>query len=155
MLIMLDFRELPEDGTDLERLVREIFIREGYETHWTGKGADGGRDLVVVEKVSGPLSDFSRTWLVQCKHKAHSGKSVGKDEANSIITDCRRIKATGYLLVCTTQPSSGLINAYQELEESEQLVIKYWDSVTLENIFFKNPVTFHYCRFSSLSVLKQ
>lgn len=71
---MLNFRELSKDGTDLERLVREIFVREGYETHWTEKGPDGGRDLLVVEKVQGPLSKFERTWLVQCKHNAHSGK---------------------------------------------------------------------------------
>lgn len=132
---MLDFKELPKDGTDLERLVREIFIREGYETKWTGKGADGGRDLIVIEKLEGPLSEYERTWLVQCKHKAHSGESVGSAESNSIITDCRRIKATGYLLVCTTQPSSGLMQAYDELQS--EMTIKYWDSVNLENILLK------------------
>nr|WGD83592.1 restriction endonuclease [Bacillus subtilis] len=58
---MLDFKELSQDGTDLERLVREIFVREGYEVHWTGKGSDGGRDLIVTEKVQGPLSKFERT----------------------------------------------------------------------------------------------
>ncbi|WP_449598478.1 restriction endonuclease [Niallia sp. Marseille-Q9988] len=42
------------DGTDLECLVRGIFVREGYETLWTGKGPDGGRDLLIVEKVQEP-----------------------------------------------------------------------------------------------------
>lgn len=45
--------------------------------------------LLIVEKVQGPLSKFERTWLVQCKHKAHSGKSVGREDSYSIVTDCK------------------------------------------------------------------
>ncbi|WP_368904888.1 restriction endonuclease [Bacillus wiedmannii] len=142
---MLDFKELSKDGTDLERLAREIFVREGYETHWTGKGTDGGRDLIIKEKVSGPLSKFERTWLVQCKHKAHSGDSVGKAEANSLITDCKRVGATGYLMICTTSLTSGLIQAYTELEEREDIVIKYWDEVRIEDRLFKP------CNFSLIN----
>ncbi|MED4014458.1 restriction endonuclease [Sutcliffiella cohnii] len=115
---MLDFKELSMDGTDLERLVREIFVREGYETHWTGKGPDGGRDLLVIEKVQGPLSNFERTWLVQCKHKAYSGKSVGREESQSLVTDCKSAKADGYLLVCTTPLTTGLLTTYKELQSN-------------------------------------
>lgn len=134
---MLNFTELPKDGTDLERLVREIFVREGYETHWTGKGPDGGRDLIVIERTKGPLSEFKRTWLVQCKHRAHSGKSIGREEANSILTDCKATKAEGYLMVCTTALTTGLINTYRDLEENEGLVIDYWDEVKLEDRLLK------------------
>jgi hypothetical protein len=139
---MLDFRELSKDGTDLERLTREIFVNEGYEVHWTGKGADGGRDLIVIERVKGPLSDFERKWLVQCKHKAHSGQSIGKSEADSLITDSERIKATGYLMVCTTALSSGLIQAYKEISDNRELKIQYWDEVRLEDRLLK-PCNFH------------
>jgi hypothetical protein len=134
---LLDFKELSEDGTDLERLVREIFVREGFETHWTGKGPDGGRDLLVVEKVQGPLSKFERTWLVQCKHKAHSGKSIGREESYSIVTDCRSAKAGGYLLVCTTALTTGLINTLKDLQANENIVIDYWDEVKLEDRLLK------------------
>ncbi|MCE4045582.1 restriction endonuclease [Lysinibacillus fusiformis] len=134
---MLDFKELSKDGTDLERLAREIFTREGFETHWTGKGPDGGRDLIVIEKVKGPMSNFERKWLVQCKHKAISGQSVGKDEANSLITDCERIGATGYLLICTTALSSGLIQAYEEIKQRKSWSIDYWDEVKLEDKLLK------------------
>lgn len=134
---LLDFKELSQDGTDLERLVREIFVREGYKVHWTGKGSDGGRDLILTEKVQGPLSKFERTWLVQCKHKAFSGKSIGKEEANSLVTDCKRINATGYLMVCTTSLSSGLIQAYKELSSGLEFVIDYWDEVKLEDRLLK------------------
>ncbi|MGE7023347.1 restriction endonuclease [Solibacillus cecembensis] len=133
----MNFNELSIDGTDLERLTREIFVREGFEVHWTGKGTDGGRDLIVVERTEGPLSSFERTWLVQCKHFAQSGKSVGKNEANSIIMDCERVKADGYLLVCTTALTSGLVTAYKELEESRVLKIRYWDEIRLEERLMK------------------
>lgn len=138
---MLNFKELSKDGTDLELLTREIFKREGFEVHWTGKGPDGGRDLIVIERIQGPLSSFKRKWLVQCKHYAHSGKSVGKDEANSLITDCERIKADGYLLVCTTSLSSGLILAYEELKMQRNMFIEYWDEVRLEDRLL-SPVNF-------------
>lgn len=134
---MLNFNELSNDGTDLERLVRELFVREGFEVHWTGKGPDGGRDLIIIERTQGQLSGFERRWLVQCKHFAQSGKSVGKDEANSIVTDCARVKATGYLLVCTTALTSGLITAFQELNENMNLEIQYWDEVKLEERLMK------------------
>lgn len=78
-----------------------VLIKEGFEVYWTGKGPDGGRDLMLVEKAMGYLEKFERTWLVQFKHFAHSVRSVGKVEANSIIVDCERIKAKGYLLVST------------------------------------------------------
>ncbi|MDD9267864.1 restriction endonuclease [Paenibacillus sp. GCM10023248] len=138
---MLNFKELAKDGNDLERLTREVFHREGFEVHWTGKGPDGGRDLIVIEKVQGPLSKFERKWLVQCKHNAHSGRSIGKEEANSLITDCERISADGYLLVCTTSLSSGLILAYEELKNSRKLKIDYWDEVKLEDRLF-TPTNF-------------
>lgn len=143
---MLDFKELSKDGTDLERLVREIFVREGYETHWTGKGPDGGRDLLVVERVQGPLSKFERTWLVQCKHKAHSGNSIGREEANSLVTDCKSAKAGGYLMVCTTALTSGLITTYKELQADGDLVIDYWDEVKLEDKLLKP------CNFSLIDL---
>lgn len=133
------------DGTDLERLVREIFVREGYETHWTGKGPDGGRDLLVIEKVQGPLSNFERTWLVQCKHKAYSGKSVGREESQSLVTDCKSAKADGYLLVCTTPLTTGLLTTYKELQSNWNIVIDYWDDVKLEDRLLKP------CNFSLIN----
>lgn len=80
----------------------------------------------------GYLEKFERTWLVQCKHFAHSVRSVGKVEANSIIVDCERIKAKGYLLVCTTA-----LTAHKELMGNQELTIQYWDEVRLEERLMK------------------
>jgi hypothetical protein len=131
---MLDFTELPEDGTALEQLIRELLFIENLLPHWTGKGPDQGRDLIAEETATGPLGSFRRRWLVQCKHYAHSGKSVGRDELPSIVDDCRQINADGYLLACSTQPSSGLVQKLQEIaaEPVNRLVTAVWDRIAIE-----------------------
>jgi HJR/Mrr/RecB family endonuclease len=48
---MIDFKEFPKDGIKFEQLVRELLVLRGFETQWTGVGADGGRDLAVTEKL--------------------------------------------------------------------------------------------------------
>jgi hypothetical protein len=134
---MIDFTELPEDGVSFEQLIREMFIREGYDVHWTGVGPDGGRDLVVIEKVKGPLSYFERKWLIQCKHKAHSGKSVGLNELDGIVDACRAIGAEGFLLACSTQPSASLVKRLEELNQTMGIVTAFWDSIEIEKRLFQ------------------
>lgn len=131
---MIDFRELPDDGIAFEQLVREILRREGFEVHWTGVGPDQGRDLIVIEQAKGPFYDFKRIWLVQCKHFAHSGKSVGINDITSIIDNCGATGAEGYLLICSTQLTSSLIRKFDEItaNSNNRIVARYWDSIELE-----------------------
>lgn len=86
---MIDFKELPEDGAAFEQFVREMCLNYDLHPQWTGKGPDQGRDILISERVRGPVGDFFRKWLVQCKHFAHSRKSVGRDDLGSILDDCR------------------------------------------------------------------
>jgi hypothetical protein len=89
---------------------------------------------MVVEKLSGRLADSTRTWLVQCKHYAHSGKTVGRNDIASLIDDCKQAGATGYLLACSTMPSAGLVTKLAELSAQPQndLVARSWDHVEIE-----------------------
>ncbi len=86
---MLDFKEL-QDGNTFELLVRELLYRRGLEVYWTGKGPDGGKDLVCVEKVVGNFNIFEKRWVVQCKHNAHSGRAVSPKEISRLYLECRR-----------------------------------------------------------------
>jgi len=106
---MLDFTELPEDGIKFEQLIRELLVLEEFETHWTGVGLDGGRDLVITEKLVGELSEYKRKWLVSCKHSANAGKSIGREQLGNIAGDCSAISAEGFILVCSTQPTANLV----------------------------------------------
>ena len=138
---MIDFKELPEDGIKFEQLIRELLVREGFETHWTGAGQDGGRDLVIIEKLKGDLSEYERKWLISCKHTANSGKSLGKDQAGNITEDCKAIGAEGYILVCSTQPTASLVTRLDEIKQNQKIITKFWDSIEIEKRLLK-PNTF-------------
>lgn len=131
---MIDFKELPDDGTAFEQLVRELLRVADASPAWTGKGVDQGRDLIAEETATGPIGSFRRRWLVQCRHYAHSGRSVGRDDLLSIVDDCRQANADGFLLACSTQPSSGTVTKLQEIanEPTNRLVTAFWDGVQIE-----------------------
>ena len=76
---MLDFKEIDKNGDDFELLIRELLYNKGLEVYWGGKGPDGGKDLLCIERYQSYFKWFTRRWLVQCKHNAHSGKAVGKE----------------------------------------------------------------------------
>jgi len=129
---MIDFKELPQNGTKFEQLTRELAIRSGFEVHWTGVGQDGGRDLVITEKAEGALAPFERKWLVSCKHNAHSGKSVGLADIANVTDACAAVGASGFLLACSTQPTSTVVNRLQEIAANGGLLTTYWDGIEFE-----------------------
>jgi hypothetical protein len=100
---MLDFTELGQDGVDLELLVRELLLSMGYRVDRSGKDRDDGRDLLCDEPGEEFFGAKLRRWLISCKHKARSGASVGTDELGEFVTLCQQHRASGFLLVCTTQ----------------------------------------------------
>ncbi len=129
---MIDFKELPQNGIKFEQLIRELVIRSGFEAHWTGVGPDGGRDLVITEKASGALAPFERKWLVSCKHNAHSEKSVGLPDITDITDSCAAVGADGFLLACSTQPTSTVVNRLVEIKATGSLLTTYWDGIEIE-----------------------
>jgi hypothetical protein len=133
---MLDFKELSQDGTDLELLVREILFARGYRVYWSGKGADGGRDLLCYETHESLFEPQTKVWLVQCKHKAHSNKSVTPDDLDQIVDSCIQHGATGYLLVCSTQPSAALVERLESITKNgkSNTLATYWDAVQIERL---------------------
>ncbi|SPU44580.1 Uncharacterised protein [Brevundimonas diminuta] len=129
---MLNYTELPADGILLEQLVREMLIRTGFGVHWTGVGPDGGRDMVATETALGVLAPFSRKWLVSCKHKAHGGGSVGIEDVRDITDACAAVDASGFLLVCSTQPSASVVRRLEEVEGVGRLKTRFWDGIEIE-----------------------
>lgn len=133
-MAMIDFKELPSDGVAFEQLVRELLFVAGLAPEWTGKGVDEGRDLLAEETAIGPIGSFRRRWLVSCKHFSHSGRAVGVRDLPSIRDDCSRVNADGFLLACSTIPSSGVIKKLAEISSipSNRLVTAVWDGVELQ-----------------------
>lgn len=147
---MLDFKELDKDGDDFELLIRELLYNKGLEVYWSGKGPDGGKDLLCIERYQSCFKEFNRRWLVQCKHNAHSGKSVGVSELGGIENSCGLYNADGYLLVCSTFPSATVVKTLEGIEDNKKITTAFWDYRTLErqllvpenwsivNMFFPN-----------------
>ena len=131
---MLDFKELSQNGTDLELLVREILLVKGFKVQWSGVGADGGRDLICYEERPSEFHNDRKTWLIQCKHNAHAGNSVGINDLDDIVTSCSQHGAKAYLLVCSTYPSSAVINRLEAITNNQatSLDATYWDATIIE-----------------------
>jgi hypothetical protein len=133
---MIDFKELPRDGRAFEQFVREICLVSDLRPYWTGLGPDEGSDLIITESLRGTIETLEHRWLVQCKHFAHGGKAVGRNDVGHFVDDCRQASADGYLLVTSTCASSGLARKLREISaKSEyQLRIAIWDAVHLEGL---------------------
>ncbi|MFW2490214.1 restriction endonuclease [Clostridium chromiireducens] len=134
---MLNFKELSSNGDDFELLIREILYNKGLEVYWSGKGPDGGKDLLCVERHKSYFKSSSKRWLIQCKHNAHSGKSVGIGDLDDIVDSCTEHDATGYLLVCSTYPSSGVVKRLEGIQSRGRITTEFWDYCVLERELLK------------------
>jgi len=137
---MLDFKELKTDGNDFELLVRELLFSMGMKVHWSGKGPDGGKDLLFIETLGSKFQKMEKTWLVQCKHFAHSERAVSVNDLDSVIDSCSQHGASGYLLVCSTFPSSTVVNRLESINAQHQVDTAYWDGTTIER-YLSTPKT--------------
>ena len=86
----------------------------------SGRGADQGRDLLVTTVVNDGILIRQFKWVVQCKHNAKSGKSVQPSDFQndpSFPDVVSHHQANGYLLVCSTIPSTNLQSLFERLTE--------------------------------------
>jgi Restriction endonuclease len=135
--MVLDFTEIP-NGEGFELLVRDMLVAMNYRVTWSGRGADQGKDLLVDEPGDGNFGAKPRRWLVSCKHNAlannKKGRSVSADDVGSsggIADTVDEHAASGFLVACSTQPSSGLVQRLSSIENNKKIPTHYWDSETL------------------------
>lgn len=138
---MLDFTELSQDGEDLELLTRELCLALSYSSIWSGKGADAGRDLIVIEMGDALFGGKSRRWLVSCKDMSKADAGQGRavnaadiGELGGIVDAVGQHGAHGFLLVCTTHPSSGLVTRLEDIERNRGVPTQVWDGIQLERM---------------------
>jgi len=119
---VLDFKEIPQANKSggnqdiFELFARDFFEALGYEIELSpGRGADGGKDLVVIEPMTGILTKTTKRWIVSCKHKAHSGSSVSSSDEVDIKGRVDKFQANGFIAFYSTLPSSGLSNDFERL----------------------------------------
>jgi Restriction endonuclease len=141
---MLDFKELSKDGTSFEMLLREVLFAQGLDVASSGVGPDGGKDLICVERLSSLFGSSSRRWLIQCKHFAHSGRSVGTPDIDNIRDSCSQHGVQGYVLAASTYLSSSLVNRLEGIaaDPAANLLTSYIDGPMIERLLL-SPNLFH------------
>lgn len=121
------------DGERFEELCEDLFKAMGFDDpppERSGRGPDGGRDLIVTEWRSSLMTAGRRPfrWLVQCKNFAKSNKSVQPQNVGSILDKISRHKADGYLLVTSTIPSTDVESDIKAIHEDPRFPFEatYW-----------------------------
>ncbi|OSM00073.1 restriction endonuclease [Magnetofaba australis] len=142
---ILDFKEIPEahiaSGKQdaFELFAREFLHAVGYDIiEEPDRGADGGRDLIVEEKRTGVGGETRVRWLVSCKHKAHSGKSVRQTDEQNIRDRIEHNKCNGFLGFYSMLPSSGLNHFLQELKSNFDVQVLDNEKIEREILGNKN-----------------
>lgn len=132
---VIDFTELggTARGEALEELTRHLAVKMGMTAVHTGRGADRGKDLLLTEKLDGPISHQVIHWLVSCKDFSKSGKSVAEKDVGSILDKVRQHGAHGFLLVTTTTTSTGLKALLDSLDIASggEIHVAIWDRAFL------------------------
>jgi hypothetical protein len=113
------------------------------EVSHTGRGADEGKDLMLTTLVSDCIITRPFKWLVQCKHKAKSKRSVQINDFKdgSFVDVVRQHGADGYLLVCSTRPARNLHSRFEALtdDSSNSYPFVIWDGTRVCEEAHRHP----------------
>jgi len=98
------------------------------------RGADGGKDLIVLERRTGILGETEVRRLVSCKHFAHNqkgkkGKSVSTDDEQNILDRVKSKNCDGFIGFYSTLPSSGLDNNLRGLSSKISYHVFDWAKI--------------------------
>lgn len=139
--LLIDFTKLISTvpGEGLEQLARHLGRNLGLNAQWSGRGADGGRDLIFVESLAGCLSREQRRWLVSCKDKAKSKSTVQERDLPAITDKLKQHKAQGFIVVTTSTLSTGAKNLLDSLDRSNggDIHTLVWDASELTNFLLQ------------------
>lgn len=135
---LIDFREIPVansgkgDQDYFELCARDFFLSFGYLIdEGPSRGADGGRDLIVIEPLAGIFSRSEKRWLVSCKHFVHSGMSVSDRDEPDVIGRVEKFKCKGFIGFYSTLPSTGLANTLKAFQD--RIDIEIFDRARIEH----------------------
>ena len=106
----IEFEELSDDFQKIEDLVADYFREiqkdkilsnsiKDIEVRQSGKGADGGRDILIIFQLTDSVITFERKWVVQCKFYKDDVSKSNLSDVN-IPSLIHEYKADDYLLIC-------------------------------------------------------
>jgi hypothetical protein len=119
---VLDFTEIAKahvasgEQDSFELFAADVLEMLGYKiVNRPGRGPDLGKDLLVEEDRTGIGGETRIKWLVNCKHHAHSGDSVGLADEENIIERVEGHACGGFIGFYSTLPSSSLNERLNQL----------------------------------------
>ncbi len=136
---MIDFSEIADDGENWELFARDFLQESGFFIeHSPDRGPDGGKDLLVTERLKGNLGNYEFRWLVSCKHFAKSNKSVQEKDEINIQERLESYNADGFIGFYSTIASSGLNTRLSQLREKGKIKdYKIFDHKLIENYLLR------------------
>jgi restriction endonuclease len=125
-------------GEAFEHFARAFLSALGLEAvEGPDRGPDDGRDLIVVEVLTGGITSAKRRWLVSVKHYAHDGRAVGVDDEINVVDRVAHFRADGLIAFYSTLPSSGLARRFRELEQRFPVLI--YDAGRIAELLHGDP----------------
>jgi hypothetical protein len=135
---VIDFSEIAQanvaDGRQdsFELFGRDFLEMLGFRiVSGPDRGQDGGRDVIAIESRLGIVGETQIKWLVSCKHKSHSGKSVTNSDEKDIGDRLRAHGASGFLGIYSTTISSPLGRKLEGLKQHFEVMV--FDNERIEN----------------------
>ena len=121
-----------EDWEEFEDLVAAYFREVKNENNIidvkvepSGRGSDGGRDILVTFEVNDSIITYTRKWVVQCKFydTAISKTHLATVNIPSLIHE---YGADGYLLVCKNNPAQKVTEMFEDFRKNCRFKYSYW-----------------------------
>ncbi|SIQ03344.1 restriction endonuclease [Halanaerobium kushneri] len=130
----INFKRISSDGEDFELLCRDLLESKGIEViSQPSRGPDLKKDFIIKMKTKDKIGRKEEiTYLVQCKHKAHSGKSVYESEIGNFQSACDIHNTDGYFLITSSVPSKTVQEQLEASNKNNKLKTCIWDRKKLE-----------------------
>ena len=134
---ILDINEI-KDAEQFENLTAAFFrsLKNGMfvKVEQSGKGPDGGRDILVTFNGTDQIDNFTRKWVIQCKFHSKSVNRKHLADVN-IPTLIHQYGADGYLLICKNGVTSKLTEMFESLNKNCKFHYNYkiWNGEELKS----------------------
>lgn len=157
---IIDFTEIPEahiatgKQDSFELFCQEFLKFCGLEIISSpDRGADGGKDLLCLEKRKGGFGVTEIIWLVSCKHKAHSKSSITPSDEENISDRVRQHKADGFIGFYSSVLSASLNERLNQFKNDFE--VRIFNNEDIEEKLLDSPKgKFLFKRFFPNSYLK-
>ena len=139
---MYDLKSI-KTGEEFELLCEDLLRAKGLDIQSRpSRGPDGGADMIVgmIETDGLGFRQESRI-LIECKHFAHSGRSVRESDIGSIIERTIRHNCNKYLLITSTLPSTSVSQQLRAISQNPSINISaaVWAANDLQELLTQYP----------------